>query len=321
MTNVAIDIGKESFDAGVDTGGKRKRARFKNTHSGMNDLHKWLKKLGVEEVHMFMEATGRYGEQLAIWSYGLGWKVALINPFRMRRFAESEGIYNKTDRIDADCILDFSHSAAAHAMRLWKPKSNAENALKEIHMELLGIEKIIGQERNRSKSCITTGLIKLCIRQNIEHLKTQKVKLVHAALELIKSDAKLHHAYKILVKIKGIGDITAIKMLARVDFDAFTKGRQLVGFAGLAPKKWESGKSVRKKEIISRVGHADLRSTMYFPAVVAMTHDSEMIEYKKHLELQGKPKKVIICAIMAKLLRKAFALIRDSKRQQGLLAA
>jgi transposase len=321
MTNLAIDIGKDFFDAGVETGGKRKKAQFKNTRSGMNDLHKWLKKLGVEEVHIFMEATGRYGEQLAVWAYGLGWKVTMINPFRMRRFAESEGIYNKTDSIDTDCILDFSHSAAADSVRLWNPKSNAENALKEIHMELLGIEKMIGQERNRSKSCIATGLIKLCIRQNIEHLKTQKMKLERAALQLIKSDAKLHHAYKILVKIKGIGDKTAIKMLARVDFDAFTKGRQLVGFAGLAPKKWESGKSVRKKEIISRVGHADLRSAMYFPAIVAMTHDSEMVEYKKHLELQGKPKKVIICAIMAKLLRKAFALIRDSKRQQLRLAA
>jgi transposase len=321
MTNVAIDIGKESFDACVETGGRRKKTQFKNTGSGRNDLHRWLKKHDVGGVHIFMEATGRYGEQLAFWAYGLGWKVTMINPYRMRKFAESEGIYNKTDSIDSSCILDFSHSAGAHNVRLWKPKSKAENELKEIHMELLGIEKMIGQERNRSKSCIATGLIKLCIRQNIEHLKAQKLKLERTALQLIKSDAKLHQAYKILVKIKGIGDKTAIKILARVDFDAFTKGRQLVGFAGLAPKKWESGKSVRKKEIISRVGHADLRSALYFPAIVAMTHDSEMAEYKKHLEFQGKHKKVIICAIMAKLLRKAFALIRDSKREELSSAA
>jgi len=321
MTNVAIDIGQESFDACFESECRRKKAEFKNTGSGRNEFHKWLRKHNVAEVHIFMEATGRYGEQLATWAYALGWKVTLINPCRTRRFAESEGIYNKTDSIDSECILDFSNSARAINLRLWKPKSSAEMEVKEIHMELLGIEKMIGQERNRSKSCIATGLIKLCISQNIEHLKAQKERLERSALQVIKSDDKLHHDYKILRQIKGIGDKTAIKILAKVDFDAFTKGRQLVGFAGLAPKKWESGKSVRKKEIISRVGHADLRSALYFPAIVAMTHDPEMAEYKRHLEQQGKPKKVIICAIMARMLRKAFAMIRDSKREYLNLAA
>lgn len=321
MTNVGIDIGKDFFDACVIAGAKRKRAQFKNTRSGMSDFHKWLKKLGVENIHIFLEATGRYGEALANWAYQSGWRVTMINPLRGRRFAESEGIYNKTDSIDADCILDFSNSTAAGNMRLWKPRSPAESQLKEIRMELQGIEKMIGQERNRAKSCIATGLLKLCIAENIEHLKAQKLKLERAAMQTIKNDGKLLNNYKTLISIKGIGKKTAIKILARVDFDSFTKGRQLVGFAGLAPKKWESGKTVHKKEIISRVGHADLRSAMYFPAIVAMTHDPEMAEYKKHLESQGKHKKVIICAIMAKLLRKAFALIRDSKHQRLGIAA
>lgn len=321
MTNVGIDIGQESFDASFEADGRRHKKPFKNTASGRSTFHKWLRKHDVEEVHIFLEATGRYGEKLASWAYGLGWKVTSINPCRTRRFAEAEGIYNKTDSIDSGCILDFSNSSRANNLRLWKPKSNAENQLREIYMELLGVEKMIGQERSRSKSCITTGLIKACIRQNIEHLKAQKRRLERAALEVIRGDGKLHHAYKVLIQIKGIGDKTAIKILARVDFDEFTKGRQLVGFAGLAPRKWESGKSVRRKEIISRVGHADLRSAMYFPAVVAMTHDPEMAEYKRHLEQRGKLKKVIICAVMARLLRKAFAMIRDSKRNLSKSAA
>jgi hypothetical protein len=75
------------------------------------------------------------------------------------------------------------------------------------------------------------------------------------------------------------------------------------------------------KERISRVGHADLRAALYFPAVVAMTHDPEMAEYKRHLEQRGKNTNVIICAIMARLLRKAFALIRDSRRAPLSMAA
>jgi transposase len=321
MTNVGIDIGKESFDACFEVGTRRKMAQFKNTESGMSGLQKWLKENGVQEGHLFLEATGRYGDKLATWAHSLGWRVTMLNPCRTRRFAESEGIYNKTDRIDSGCILDYSNSARAKSLRLWKPRSANENELKEILMELAGIEKMIGQERNRLKSCISSGLIKVVIKENIAHFKKQKELLYKRALATIKRDEKLCQDYKTLIKIKGIGDKTAIALLARVDFDSFRKGRQLVSFAGLAPKKHESGKSVRMKERISRVGHADLRAALYFPAVVAMTHDPEMAEYKRHLEQKGKNKNVIICAIMARLLRKAFALIRDSRRAPLSMAA
>lgn len=320
MTHVAIDIGKDSFDVCVEVGEKRHRGTFKNTGPGRNELHRFLKRISATDVHIFMESTGRYGEMLATWAFEQGWKVTMINPRYVRRFAESEGLYNKTDKIDAGCILNFSLNSNAKKLRLWKPKSPSENELREIYMELLGLEKMISQERNRSKSCIITPVVVQSIQETIQHLKLQKRRLETRALLVIKSDRKLAHDYKILIAMKGIGDKSAIRILARVNFENFTKARQLVGFAGLAPKKWESGKS-RKKEIISRVGHADLRSALYFPAITAMRCDPEMAKYRDHLLAQGKHKKVIICAVMAKLLRKAFAMIRDSKAAKEKLAA
>lgn len=321
MTRVAIDIAMDTFDVAMEVKGVHKRASFGNHGRGRNDFHRWLKKHGVTEPHLFLEATGRYGESLATWAHDHGWLVTMINPRRTRKFAESEGLYNKTDRIDADCILQFAASPKARNLRLWQPRSKAETELREIKMELLGLEKMIVQERNRSKSCIATPLIKRCIAQNIAYLKEQKKLLERRALEVIKGDKKLQQLYKILIKVKGFGPKTVITMLARVDFDQFKKGRQLVGFAGLAPRKWESGKSVCKKEIISRVGHADLRCALFFPAIVAMTHDAETVAYKEKLQKEGKPTKVIICAVMARLLRKAFALVRDARCTQSALAA
>ena len=321
MTNVGIDIGKDSFDACFDKDNKRKYAQFRNSRAGMADFHKWMKQNGVQAAHLFMEATGRYGEDLARWAFDLGWQVTIMNPFRVRRFAESEGIYNKTDRVDSGCILDFSTSIQGKKLRLWKPRPASETELKEIIVELAGTEKMIGQVRNRSKSCIASGILLIHMQETIAFLKKKKEWLIKRALEVIKKDDKLFQDFKTLKKIKGVGDKTAIVLLARIDFDAFSKGRQLVAYAGLAPKKFESGKSVRKKEVISRVGHADLRAAIYLPAVVAMTHNPDLAEYKRHLEQQGKPKKVIICAIMARLLRTAFAMIRESRREQLCKAA
>ena len=130
---------------------------------------------------------------------------------------------------------------------------------------------------------------------------------------MIKSCPKLAKRFKILCSQKGIADKTAILLLAKLDYDRFEKGRQTVSMAGLAPAEFSSGTSVRRRQHISRVGHSDLRDAMYFPAVVAMTHDPEMREFKRRLEKAGKCKKVIICAIMARLLRTGFALIRDDR--------
>lgn len=319
-TYVAIDIGQEWFDVCFRVGDTRQEKRFRNSGPGMKEFGMCLKMHRISEVHIFMEATGRYGDELAAWAFDRGWRVTIINPRRTRKFAESKGLFNKTDRIDAACILDYADAMKPSEIFLWKPRSKAHQALKDISMEIAGIEKMISQERNRSKSGVITADVMQTSKRVIAFLAGEKKRLEKRALELIKDDWNLNHNYKILIKIKGIGPKTSITLLAKVRYEEFAKGRQVVCFAGLAPQKWESGKS-RKKEIISRVGHADLRSAMYLPAIVAMTHDPEMAQFKAHLERRGKPRKVIICAIMAKLLRKTFAMIRDARKTQLDVAA
>jgi len=313
MTEVASDTGKATFVACFELADKRFKSEFKNSESGWRLFEKWLRKHGVKDVHLFFESTGRYGDDLAAWAFERGWNVTALNPLRTRRFAQAQGIYNKTDSVDSESILDFAKSSKGNGIRLWRPWSKSERELKDIYMELVGLQKMIIQESNRLESRIKSDIVKQSILTNIQNLEEVKDRLELEALRVIKGDPKLKGAYIALRSMKGIGDKTAIAILAKVDFDAFKKGRQIVAFAGLAPRKWESGTSVRKKEMISRVGHADLRAALYMPAIVAMTHDPEMKAFKLKLEAKGKPKKVIICAVMARLLRVAFAKVRDSK--------
>ena len=114
-----------------------------------------------------------------------------------------------------------------------------------------------------------------------------------------------------LQTIPGIGRITAIAMLAEVpDFSSFNDARQLAAYAGLTPKQRTSGSSLRGKARLSKIGSANLRKALYFPAISAKTHNSLLKVFADKLKSKGKSTMVIIGAIMRKLLHIIFGVIK-----------
>ena len=66
-TVIGIDISKSKFDVAVLLlNNKIKNRKFNNRVSGFAEFIEWLKKLETKDLHACMEATGNYGEGLAI---------------------------------------------------------------------------------------------------------------------------------------------------------------------------------------------------------------------------------------------------------------
>ncbi len=64
---LGIDIAKLKFDAClINTDAKLRHKVFPNTVAGFAQLAAWLTKQGVGQAHACMEATGTYGEALAL---------------------------------------------------------------------------------------------------------------------------------------------------------------------------------------------------------------------------------------------------------------
>lgn len=312
LKRIGIDISKDKFNACLRRGDSFQNGEFAMSGRGMDQFRQWLKKNDVTEAHLWVESTGRYHEPLAEWAIERGWKVTVANPRSVRQYAKSKLKMAKTDKLDAKVILRFAESATPEEIVFWSPKSPARKALRDIHLEASGLKKIIGQEQNRLRCGLTNNAVKARIRQTIKFLQTQLKELLKEAIRVIKADPELSKLRKLLLTIKGIGDATVIVLLAKIDFELFRKGRQLVKFAGLDDLPWQSGKTNRRRGI-SREGHADLRSALYLPAIVSMTHDANHKAFAKRLEANGCAKKEAICAIMARLLRLAFAVVRDDK--------
>lgn len=310
--HVGIDMSKDSFDVAVRSGERYHQAKFDNTIVGFNQFRKWLRKLDIFQPSIWMEATGRYHEALATWATEQGYHVVVANPRAVRRYSQSRQTNHKTDSCDARMIADFGESRLSFVPP-WKPLSPVKLELRDIQLEVDGLMKIIGQERNRLKCGLRSATVIDEITDHIACLQDRIKRLRQAAVRLIEGDPELSIIYAQLLSIKGIGSTTAIILIVRIDFNAFQKGRQLVKYAGIDPCEWTSGTSVKKRVHISRQGHSSIRTALYFPALAAMRHDPETIAFAQALLERGRPKKAIICAVMARLLRTAFALVRDGR--------
>ena len=71
-----------------------------------------------------------------------------------------------------------------------------------------------------------------------------------------------------------------------------------------------SGSSIRGKSRISKIGSSRLRKALYFPAIVAKNHNPIFSKFSQKLASKGKPTKVIIVAIMRKLLHLVFGVVK-----------
>jgi transposase len=120
---LGIDIAKQKFDAALLAEGKTKHKICKNSAEGFETLRLWLEKQGIQNVHACLEATGNYGEDLAIYLYEAGHMVSIVNPARIKGFAQSELLRTKTDKLDAALIARFCLAMKPGA---WKPGEESD---------------------------------------------------------------------------------------------------------------------------------------------------------------------------------------------------
>lgn len=104
---LGIDISKDSFDVALLGGDQRYSGQFSNERTGFKQLTRWLQKRQAAQVHACMEATGRYGEDLALFLTDEGHAVSVVNPKLIKRHAEATMQRNKTDKQDAFTIADY----------------------------------------------------------------------------------------------------------------------------------------------------------------------------------------------------------------------
>jgi transposase len=130
MDVLGIDLAKLSFDATLLTAtGAQHYASFSNSAEGFTQLQAWLIEHEVSELHACMEATNIYWEALATWLHAHGYSVSVVNPARIKGYAQASMQRNKTDKLDSAIIAAF---CAKHQPSVWEPQSEEQRRLRAL---------------------------------------------------------------------------------------------------------------------------------------------------------------------------------------------
>lgn len=310
VSYVGVDVSKATLDAFVEVNGKPRHHQFVNAEHGFKDMLAWFRRWSVKDVHICMEATGSYWEKFATYIFNAGLMVSVVNPSCIKRFGQSELKRTKTDQVDAGVIFRF-----ARAMKpgLWTPPSPEVQLLQALSRRLNALTKMRRQELNRAEA-ENEKAVKRSISAVVKTIEAEMIKVKKKIKELIATHEYLKRKHELLLSIPAVGEETAHLILSEIpNLDLFTEAKQLVAFAGLAPREIRSGTSVRGRTSLSKTGNSRIRRGLYMSAVVAMKWNPIVAKFSDRLLERGKPQMKVVGAAMRKLLHIIYGVLKSGK--------
>lgn len=313
MTTITlgIDVSKDKLDVALYQAEKYQQAIFSNDKEGFRRLAKWLKKHKAKEAHVCLEATGRYGEAVAMYLHERGYGVSVVNPARIKAYAQSQLRRNKTDRQDAQVIAHFCATQKPH---LWTPPPPEVQELQALARYRESLKADRTQEMNRKQSGLLAQSVLDSIEAHIAFLDEQIAEIEKGMQDLIDQHPDLRQKRDLLISIPGIGDITAANFIAEVpDVNRFESAAQLAAYAGLTPRHHQSGSSIHRSGHLGKTGNKHLRSALFLPAITAMRFNPILRSLVARLETRGKSRMTIVGAAMRKLAHLAYGVLKHQR--------
>lgn len=307
MDAVGVDISKADFHACLLQGDKRARKSFPNVATGYRQFLRWLDNRKAVNVHVCMEATGAYWRGLAMALHEGAVTVSVINPSRTALFARSQLRRTKTDRVDAEMIAEFCLTQRPDS---WQPPAKETLELRG----LLTYRDLLVADRTALKQ----ALAQIYASKDLQRLHTKQLKAIDQSIcaieaqirSLLKRHAVIAAQVAALEAIEGIGFITAATIVAKLPANRLRSPKAAAAYTGLAPSERRSGTSIHGKARICKTGDSELRKALYMPALVASKHNPILHKFAQRLKERGKPAKVIIVAVMRKLIELAFVRLK-----------
>jgi transposase len=293
LAHVGIDVSKAWLDVFVRP--LRMRKRFANAATGMDELVTWLRSLDVALARIGLEATGGYEQDAARALSAAGLAVSVLDPMRVRRFAQAGAIKAKNDAIDARLIAEFVATFETGLVNCDAERDrlgelcHARSALLEARTQLVNVAEHLRE-----------GLTRRITARRIRSIGADIAALEKAISTLLSRIQRLGTVERLLRSVGGVGAITAATLIAFLPEMGTISNKQIAALVGVAPFDHDSGAQRGQRHIAG--GRPAVRRVLYMAALAGIRHNDWLGAFYRRLVARGKPAKVALTACMRKLV-------------------
>jgi len=302
---VGVDVSMETLDFGWTQNGSKKHIRVSNDLEGFQLA---LSKT-PHDAKFVMEATGTYYLDLAFFLDERGQYLSVVNPICSKSHMRTELRRAKNDKTDSLSLSRFGHEKNPERWIAIRPivlqMRQILGVCDTMKMAMAGFDNKIHALDQCSYSSSYAAEVLEDLRAKLAHqLKESMEYLEELAMKAMGQQVK------IIESIPGIGRDTALKVAIMVgDFQRFSSSRKLVSFCGMSPTVSQSGSSVHSNGVISRMGGHKIRAALYVCTWSAIRFNPQCKAMWERMTKKGKPGKVVMMAIVNKLIRMMYSMV------------
>ena len=293
MTIVGIDIAKQKIDAAIRS--VPVGASFANTAEDQRNLLDWLRRHRVGTA--VMEASGGYENGWAKLLRAEGIEVRIVDPKRVRHFAQSAGRLAKNDVIDADTIAWFAETFGETPSQAHDAARETLRQLVNARQGLLDIRTVLS---NKGEHNVPEPVQKSHARL-LKAIAVELAKLEAAIAAMIKATPHFAERAEIIESVPGIAGTTSAGLIAAMPELGQVSNEAISALLGVAPYDDDSGKRRGERQI--KGGRRKVRNLFYMACLGAATrHNPVLKAFYRRLIAKGKKAKVALVACMRKLI-------------------
>lgn len=323
---IGVDVSKGVLDLAVIVEGKKLfHLQVSNNKKGINLFYKRLTKevkTSKDQWLLCMEHTGIYCNPLLEFMTEKDMAVWLENAAVIKVYHALER--GKNDALDAIRIAEYAY-AKRDKVRLWEAPREVIGQLKsmiQLRKRLLTSKKRLLDPLQEEKLFGNKQWAKeqdKLLRPVIIKIERQLKEVEQKIQQLIDGDDHLKQLYQLITSVTGVGQIVAINTLVVTnEFKQITDPKKMACHCGVAPFKYDSGKSIRSRARVSHRADKSMKVLLHLAAMSAISSKGELRDYYLRKVEEGKNKMATINAVRNKIIHRIFVCVRENRKYEKI---
>ena len=303
--HIGVDVSKEKLDVFVPARKEGVRPTSKevdNCVAGFREIRDLARKA---KAMVCVEPTGGYELELIAFLHKFEVPVAYTDALRVRQFARAEGCLSKNDTIDAALISRFADKIGVRVLEPQEVEAVELKRKAKFRQTMTDFRTAI---INRLETEIDPEMTAL-LKEQIKHMDKIIDKAERLCMETVEKDDRMNTLRKRFTRVGGVGDLTAMSILAGLPEIGSLSDEKLNRLVGISPEARQSGTKEWQRRIWG--GRKDVRNALYMACLASIQWNSILGAYYHKKRAEGHPHKWAMVPTMRKMLSLLNRIARD----------